>query len=162
LSSERSSIIDKFRDDDPFKVSTILADGSIDTVIVDSTTAYVQLAVEKAISVTKGATLERVSPGGYGARNAYTLRMMSALIRVTKKYQKNIIFTTHEDREVDKEGNFLNFTMMLGGKIGSQSALQISEVWHLSEDSGKRRVMIRPGRMRKPMKTRMFDTNGAS
>jgi hypothetical protein len=35
--------------------------------------------------------------------------------------------------------------------------VQISEVWHITDDGKSRKVMIRPGRMRKPMKTRMFD-----
>lgn len=164
LSGEKHSIVEKFNSDDPYQLSRVLSDTDnvIDTVVVDSTTAYSQLAVERGISVTKGATLERPSPGAYGARNAITLRMMTSLLRLTKKYNKNIIFTTHEDKETDKEGNFLNFTLMLGGKLGSQAALQISEVWHLSENNGKRLIMVRPGRMRKPMKTRMFDTSGGA
>jgi len=161
LSSEKNAVVDKFNSDDPYGLSKTLADPEgIGTVIVDSTTAYSQLAVEKGISITKGATLERPSPGAYGARNAITLRMMTSLLRLTGRFNKHIIFTTHEDKETDKDGNFLNYTLMLGGKLGSQAALQLSEVWHLSEDNGKRRIMVRPGRMRKPMKTRMFGTNG--
>ena len=160
LSDKTNVIVDKFNSDDPFGLSKVLAaDDSPSTIVVDSTTAYSQLAVEKGISITKGATLERPSPGAYGARNAITLRMMTSLLRLTGRFNKHIIFTTHEDKETDKDGNFLNYTLMLGGKLGSQAALQISEVWHLSEDSGKRRVMVRPGRMRKPMKTRLFTTN---
>lgn len=159
LSSEKNAVVDRFNSDDPFGLSKVLADDStgIETLIVDSTTAYSQLAVEKGISVTKGATLERPSPGAYGARNAITLRMVTSLLRLSGKYNKHIIFTTHEDKETDKDGNFLNFTLMLGGKLGSQAALQLSEVWHLSDDGKKRLIMVRPGRMRKPMKTRMFD-----
>lgn len=159
LSAERKEIVDKFNSDDPFGLAKVIVDEAnhIESVVVDSTTAYSQLAVEKGISITKGATLERPSPGAYGARNAITLRMMTSLLRLTGRYNKHIIFTTHEDKETDKDGNFLNFTLMLGGKLGSQAALQISEVWHLSDDGKQRRMMLRPGRMRKPMKTRMFD-----
>jgi hypothetical protein len=159
LSGEKSSVVDKFNSDDPLNLSKLLQDEAvgIESVVVDSTTAYSQLAVEKGVSITKGATLERPSPGAYGARNAITLRMMTSLLRLTNKYNKHIVFTSHEDRENDKEGNFLNYTLMLGGKMTSQAGLQISEVWHLSDDGKQRRIMVRPGRMRKPMKTRMFD-----
>ena len=161
LSGEKNNIVDKFNSDDPYSISKLLVGGDVATVVVDSTTAYSQLAVEKGISITKGATLERPSPGAYGARNAITLRMMTSLLRLTNKYNTNIIFTSHEDTKADKDGNFLNFSLMLGGKLGSQAALQISEVWHLNETDNKRKVLVRPGRQRTPMKTRMFDTTGA-
>jgi GTPase SAR1 family protein len=168
LSGERFSVVDKFKDDDPtlplgdkqFKLSKIIEALNIETVIVDSCTAYSQLAVEKGISVTNGATLERPSPGAYGARNAITLRMMSGLLRTTKRSDTNIIFITHEDDSgvKDKEGNILHITMLLGGKLGQQVALQISEVWFMSDDGKSRKLLLRPGRMRKPMKSRMFNT----
>lgn len=168
LSGEKYTIVDIFKgDDDPtlplgdkkYKLSTIIKELDIETVIVDSCTAYSQLAVEKGISVTNGATLERPSPGAYGARNALTLRMMSALLRTTKRSNTNIIFITHEDDAgvKDKEGNILHITMLLGGKLGQQVALQISEVWFMSDDGKSRKLLLRPGRMRKPMKSRMFD-----
>lgn len=168
LSGEKYTVVDKFRtEDDPllplgdksYRLSKIIRDLDISTVIVDSCTAYSQLAVEKGITVAPGATLERVSPGGYGARNAITLRMMSVVLRLTKREDVNCIFITHEDDSGvrDKEGNIMHITMLLGGKLGQQISLQISEVWYLSDDGKQRRVLIRPGRMRKPMKTRMFD-----
>jgi len=168
LSAERHSIVDSFKlDDDPilplgdkkYRLSKIIAELGIETVIVDSVTAFTTLAVEKGISVTKGATIERPSPGAYGARNALTLRMMSALLRLTKRLNVNIIFITHEDDSGirDKEGNLLHITMLLGGKLSGQIGLQISEVWFMSDDGSKRKIAVRPCRTRKPMKTRMFD-----
>jgi hypothetical protein len=73
--------------------------------------------------------------------------------------QKNIIFITHEDDAgvKDKEGNILHITMLLGGKLGQQTSLQISEVWFMQDDGKQRKVLLRPGRMRKPMKSRMFN-----
>lgn len=168
LSSDRYTIVDKFKDDDPllplgdksFRLSKIIEALSIETVIVDSCSAYTQLAVEKGITVTTGATLERPSPGAYGARNAITLRMMTNILRTTGKSDTNVIFITHEDDGgvKSKEGELLHITMLLGGKLASQTSLQISEVWHMSDDGKSRKIMVRPGRMRKPMKSRMFDT----
>jgi hypothetical protein len=164
LSSKGMTIVDRFNNDDPFGLTKVLQDedNGFETVIVDSVTAFSQLAVEKGISVTKGATLERPSPGAYGARNAITLRMMTAMLRLTGKLNKNIIFISHEDAATtDDNGNVLYITMMLGGKLGSAASLQISEVWHMSDDGKTRKIMVRPGRMRRPMKTRCINASTA-
>lgn len=169
LSDVGKRVVERFKTDDDsllpigdkqFRLSKIIEDLEIDTVIVDSCSAFSQLATDQAVTVVKGATIENPSPGGYGARNIYTLRMMGGVLRTTKKLNKNVIFITHEDDSgvKDKEGNLLHITMLIGGKLGAQTALQISEVWHMGDDGKQRRIMVRPGRMRKPMKTRMFDT----
>jgi hypothetical protein len=170
LSGERHTVVDKFKlDDDPllplagksFRLSKIIEALDISGVVVDSCSAFSQLATDQGISVTKGATVERPSPGAYGARNALTLRMMSGILRTTKRMNRHVIFITHEDDSGvrDSEGNLLHITMLLGGKLAGQTALQISEVWHISDDGKQRKIMVRPGRMRKPMKTRMFDAS---
>jgi hypothetical protein len=169
LSDVGKTVVDKFKiDDDPIlpiqgenmRLSRIIDEAKIDTVISDSCSAFSQLATNRAVDIIKGATVENPSQGGYGARNIYTLRMMGGIIRTTKKFNKHCIFITHEDDSGvrDKEGNLLHITMLIGGKLGAQTALQISEVWHMGDDGNKRRIMVRPGRTRKPMKTRMFDT----
>jgi hypothetical protein len=169
LSGERYGVVDIFKlDDDPllpwhdgkkYRLSKLIEELGIVTVIVDSVTAFTDQAVQKGISVTKGATIERPSPGAYGARNALTLRMMSGILRLTKRMNINVIFITHEDDSGvrDKEGNLLHITMLLGGKLGGQVGLQLSEVWFMSDDGKVRKIAVRPARMRKPMKTRMFD-----
>lgn len=162
LSDQKHSIVEKFKNDDPFNLSRVLADESngIETVVVDSTTSYSQLAVEQGISLTKGATVERPSPGAYGARNALTLRLISGVLRLTAKYNKHCIFISHEDAPTtDDSGNVLYITMMLGGKLPDQAALQISEVWFMQDVDKKRRLLVRSGRNRKPMKSRIFDTS---
>lgn len=168
LSGKGKSVVNLFRtEDDPllplgeksYRLSKIIEELQIDTVITDSCSAFSELATQQAITVVKGATVENPSPGGYGARNIYTLRMMGGILRTTKKMNKHCIFITHEDDSgvKDKDGNLLHITMLIGGKLGAQIALQISEVWHLADDGKKRKIMLRPARMRKPMKTRMFD-----
>lgn len=162
LSSQKHSITQKFKTDDGLGIGKILADPehNIQTVVVDSLTAYSQLAVEAGIDVTKGATLERPSPGAYGARNALTLRMIQAILRLTAQHNKNVIFITHEDAPVtNDEGAVLYITMQLGGKLPDQAALQISEVWFMNDTGKERRIAVRPVRARKPMKSRMFDTS---
>jgi GTPase SAR1 family protein len=165
LSNQRYNIVEKFKSDDPFSLSRVLADESngIETVIVDSVTSYSQYAVEQGIALTKGATIERPSPGAYGARNALTLRLISGLLRLTGKYGKHCIFISHEDAPTtDDSGSVLYITMMLGGKLPDQAALQISEVWFMQDVGKDRRLLLRAGRNRKPMKSRMFDTTTRS
>lgn len=162
LSDQKYSIVEKFKSDDPFNLSRVLADESngIETVVVDSVTSYSQYAVEQGIAHTKGATVERPSPGAYGARNALTLRLISGILRLTNKYNKHCIFISHEDAPTtDDSGNVLYITMMLGGKLPDQAALQISEVWFMQDVNKERRILVRAGRNRKPMKSRMFDTS---
>ncbi|MCA2510513.1 MAG: AAA family ATPase [Microcystis sp. M60BS1] len=164
LSSQKYTITERFKTDDGLGIGKLLADDSIgiDTVVVDSLTAYSQLAVESGIATTKGATLERPSPGAYGARNALTLRLITGLLRLTAQYKKNIIFITHEDSATtDDSGNVLYITMQLGGKLPDQASLQISEVWFMNDDGKQRKLAVRPCRARKPMKSRMFDTSGS-
>jgi hypothetical protein len=168
LASQPYTIVDKFSQDDPLvpynggnvALSKFVSADDIGTIVVDSCSAFTQLGLEKGIKVTNGATIERPSPGAYGARNALTLRMMTCLLRLTGKYNKHIIFITHEDDGgvKNKDGELLHITMLLGGKLASQTALQISEVWHLMDDGKQRKIMVRPGRQRKPMKTRHLDT----
>lgn len=161
LSREKYSVVEKFKSDDPYNLSKVLADDSngIETVIIDSLTSYSQYAVEQGIANTKGATLERPSPGAYGARNALTLRLVAGMLRLTGKHNKNCIFITHEDGPTtDDSGNVLYITMMLGGKLPDQAALQLSEVWYMSDNGKERKILARNGRMRKPMKSRMLDT----
>ncbi len=165
LAAAGKSVVQKFKTDDGLGLGKILSDDTmgIDTVVVDSLTSYAQLAVEEGISLTKGATLERPSPGAYGARNALTLRLIAGLLRLTHKYNKHIIFITHEDAAVtDDDGHVLYITMQLGGKLPDQAALQISEVWFMNDTGKDRRIAVRPVRSRKPMKTRMFDVGVGS
>lgn len=168
LSDSGRTIVDKFKaDDDPllplgdkiYRLSKIIQDLQISTCVTDSVSAFSTLATAQASAVIKGATIENPSPGGYGARNIYTMRMMSGILRTTKKFNTHCIFITHEDDGgiKDKDGNLLHISMILGGKLTSNAALQISEVWHMTDDGKQRRIMLRPGRMRKPMKTRMFN-----
>lgn len=164
LSNQKHTIVEKFKSDDPFNLSKVLSsDDAPDTLIIDSLTSYSQYAVEQGIALTKGATVERPSPGAYGARNALTLRLISGMLRLTGRYNKNIIFVSHEDAPTtDDSGSVLYITMMLGGKLPDQAALQISEVWFMQDVDQKRRILVRAGRNRKPMKSRMFDTRTKS
>lgn len=161
LSGERHTITERFKTDDGLGLSKILDDSAghgIETIVVDSLTAYSQTALESAIGKERGSTLEKPGWGAYGARNAFTLRLIQAVLRNAIRYNKHVIFITHEDAPVtNDEGLVLYITMQLGGKLPDQAALQLSEVWYMNDTGKERRIAVRPTRSRKPMKTRMFD-----
>jgi hypothetical protein len=162
LSHERNNLIDKFKRDDGLGLSKILEDESIgiETVVVDSVTRISQMALEHSVAsgIHKGAVLERVSPGAYGGRNALLLRMFVDIMNVTGKYNKNVIFIAHEAApSTNDDGAVLAITMSLGGQLPTLTTQKLGEVWFMQDTDKGRRVHIRPFRVYKPMKSRMFN-----
>ena len=164
LSAEPSRVVDGFKRDDHLKLGAILGNPeyAIDTVVVDSLTRVSQLAIEAAIASGQHgkATIERPGQSVYGARNAVTYRVITDILGVTGRYNKNCIFITHEDAPVTNEDGVMQYiTMALGGKLPILSSAQISEVWLMTDTGKERRLAVRPCRGYKPMKTRMFDAS---
>lgn len=161
LSHEKNNIIDKFKRDDGLGLSKLFeAHPDIETVVVDSTTRVSQMALEHMISqgIHRSARLELPGMGSYGGRNALLLRMFKDLMNVTGKYKKNIVFISHEaEPKVNDDGHVLAITMALGGQLPSLTSQQLGEVWYVSDVKGKRSIHLRPFRVYKPMKSRMFD-----
>lgn len=165
LSAHPSRVVDGFKRDDHLGLGKVFADPecTIDTVVVDSLTRVSQLSIESAIASGQHgrATIEKPGQSVYGARNALTYRVISDILTVTGKYNKNVIFITHEGpAQTNEEGVMLYITMALGGQLPQLSANQISEVWIMADTGKKRRIAIRPVRGYKPVKSRMFDTTG--
>jgi phage nucleotide-binding protein len=160
LSAEApNTLVDKFRSDERLGLAKFIEAHNIDTVVVDSLTAYSQIALESFIGKEGKSTIEKPGVSAYGARNALTLRLIQAVLRETARKSCNVIFITHEDAPVtNDDGLILYITMQLGGKLPDQAALQISEVWFMSDDGKQRKIAVRPCRSRKPMKSRMFNT----
>ncbi len=77
---------------DPFGVGKHLQDDAYDTVIVDSLSAVSDLALDRGIATSKGATIARPSLQGFGIRSAYTLTFIKRMLALTKRYNKHIIF----------------------------------------------------------------------
>lgn len=162
LSDARASVTEQFKiESDPFGLSKII--DNFDTIIVDSLTNVAHKTTMQGIAVTKGATIERPSPGAYGVRNALVTQLVKNMLALTNRHKKHIIFIAHEDAPVTNEdGVVMHITLSLGGKLPEQAALDFSEVWCVQDmGAGRdRRIMVRPCRNRKPMKTRMFETSG--
>jgi hypothetical protein len=160
--------------DNPFGLDKILAENEdIQTVVCDSLTAVTYRALQKAVGEKAGAgrgftpTMEAPGIAAYGARNAIVLEVVTGLLRVTSKHNVHCILTAHEaDPTMRKDGaqDVIDYiSMQLGGQLVNNMTWRLSEIWHLrqSDTGGKERVLsIRPSRLRRPMKSRMFTGMG--
>jgi hypothetical protein len=85
------------------------------------------------------------------------------MIRITGMLNKHIVMITHEkDADRNADGNIVGVSMLLGGQLPNITSKDISEVWNVRDQGGKRYIAIRPERFRSPMKSRMFDMTGAT
>lgn len=161
----------------PFGLDQILRDNTqIETVVVDSTTALEYKALQKSVlglQVGKGRskggesftpTMEQPGISAYGGRNAIVLEVLTGFLRVTAKHNVHVIFTAHEnDPVLTKDGMIDYYAIMLGGKLINSVTWRLSEIWYMSQDTTgarHRRLAVRPTRLRRPMKSRMFNLKG--
>lgn len=166
LSNQPASIVNyaKGADKEPFGLNAEAAE-EFDTLIVDSITSFSYKALQNAISsgfVKGGSTsLERPGIEGYTYRSSVTMQMIMNCLQFTGKYKKNCIFIAHEAApETNSDGAAIRYGLEMGGSAQAQVPNRISEIWYVFDAGmGKERsILIRPARMRSPMKTRMFDT----
>lgn len=163
LSKQPPSIVEEAKlTSNPFGINDLLTQHKdIETVIVDSVTAFASQAVAYSAGhkSAPGAVFENPSMSGYGFRNRFTLGLAKNVLAVTGKHNKHCIFIGHEDvPKIGKEGEILSITILLGGSLSEEVPLQISEVWNLRDTGKKRYITVRSVGYRKPMKSRMFDT----
>lgn len=160
LSAEKHYIVEKFKDDNPFGMEKMLNEHpEIETVVFDSATSYAYLGLQNAVANTPNAKLERPGIPGYSYRNAVALRCATSLMSLTKRLNRHIIFITHEGTpNTDDDGKVLSIGMALSEGVGAQLGLRLNEVWHMRDDGkpNQRTISVRPCRLRKPMKTRMW------
>lgn len=161
----------------PFGLDQVLSeDTDITTVVVDSITALAYLALLEAIYTAKAGaskkdgfvpSIEMPGLSAYGARNGLVLEVLTGILRVTSKHGVNVILTAHEaDASMKVEGGreIIDYvSIMLGGQIVNNVTLRLSEIWYMMQTvSGEkdRIICVRPTRLRKPMKSRMFSQKG--
>lgn len=151
----------------------LIKEHNIDSVIIDSVTAFAEKALEHSV-MELASSKNRISitaPGqaGYAAANAYTKVMTNKINQACNRLNKHFMLICHEKEEMheDDKGNSLpsTFSVYLGSALKQQIPLKLSEVWCL-EDVGttgsKKRLWIRANTTRNPMKTRMFKTTGSA
>lgn len=161
LTTADLSIGNEFKKPNPFGLKEMIAKHDINTLVVDSLTKVSDTALKYIIPLTYKATDLNPTPSGYGARNLIVVNYMNTLLRLTKELGVNLFFLTHEGAaEKNSEGQILSVGMMLGGQLPNLTSKDISEVWHMYDINGKRRIALRPERLRSPMKSRMFDLSG--
>lgn len=160
MTQARNNIVEQFKHEGVMGISKVIDD--YDTIIIDSLTNAQHMSVMHAVTVVKGATVERPSLQGYGHRNALITQLVKNLLRLTAKHNKHVVFIAHEaSPQTSDEGVVLAITIALGGQLVTAAPVDFSEVWCLQDTGKTRRIMIRPARSFKPCKTRMFVTDGA-
>lgn len=171
------SVEDLFKhiqNDNPLGLDQYLVDNQdVLSVVCDSLTAIAFRALQKAVRDRIGAsggfvpTMEAPGLSAYGGRNGITLEVMTGLLRVTAKHGVHLIATAHEadpvTRKEQRNDVIDHITVMLGGQLVNNMTWRLSEIWYMSQEKTgdrERRIAIRPTRLRKPMKTRMFTNAG--
>lgn len=170
LATEPPSIVMKFKDDMlmPREIGKFLEENpEVQTVVVDSITSFGEMALDHGVVVArgtakgKGATIEEPGRSGYGNKNTWTNLLTRNMLRVTGKLNRNLILICHEGTpNRNRDGQVVNITLMLGSNLAEQVPIPISEVWNLSDTGKERRIAFRPCRLRRPMKTKIFRTDG--
>lgn len=135
-----------------------------DSYIIDSLTTIAEKALGRGIAITKGAEVERPSPGAYMARNNLTITFVRNILQLTAQEDKHVCFIAHEGPpQTNDDGSIVGITMSLGGQLPSQAALRINECWPMFENSKKQKlIIVRKSRMRDPAKSRMFNVSNKS
>ncbi len=153
------TVMAEFRKDDPFTLGRHLsANPVVDTVVVDSMTTLAYMALLEAVSRNKSSSIEQPGMHGYTWRNATVLRAATSIMQITKRLDRNVVFITHEaSAERDAEGRPTSVTMALSEGVANQVGLRLNEVWWMRDHESKRSIAVRPCRMRRPMKSRLFD-----
>lgn len=155
-----SKLIAQFATADPYQIGKLLAARpDIETVIIDSMTTLAYVALQNSVMINK-SSIERPGMHGYTYRNASVLRATIALMKLCSDHKRHLILITHEgSADRNDEGAVLSVTMALSEGTANQVGLRFNEVWHLSDTGTERRIALRPARLRKPMKTRLFNAD---
>src|SRR5580765_5705496 len=155
-----SKMMAQFNTADPYGIGKLLvARPDFETVVVDSMTTLAYAALQNAVVINK-SSIERPGMHGYTYRNASVLRATITLMKLCAEHKRNLILITHEgNADRTDEGAVLSVTMALSDGVANQVGLRFNEVWHLTDLGTERRIEIRPCRLRKPMKTRLFSAD---
>lgn len=138
-----------------------------ESIIVDSITSLVDISLHDAIArgVGKGKggftpTLDDPGRAAYGGRNNGVNETVGKFLRATGQTKANCFFIAHaDDPEYTEDGkSIVQHTIMLSAKIRNLTGLRVSEIYHLNVDNGRRTMYIAPFGVKKPMGSRMFDT----
>jgi hypothetical protein len=159
-SQSPAQLMSQFRVADPYGLGALLkARPDFETVVVDSMTTLAYAALQEAVlRAGGGISMERPGINGYAWRNASVLRVTVAIMRICAEHKRNLILTTHEgNADRNEAGAIISVTMALSEGTANQVGLRFNEVWHLTDNGKERVIAVRPCRLRRPMKTRLFN-----
>jgi len=164
FSMESPNKVETFKHENAGGVKQALEDNpEIQTVVFDSITSFNEMALKHGITQVRGASMEMPTLQGYGRRNSYTMQGIMSVIRATGACNKHVIFIAHEDMpKQDEMTGAIMVSILVGGKMQAEIPIKLSEVWHLEDTGKEHKISIRSSRLRKPMKSRMFRTDGDS
>jgi hypothetical protein len=164
FSMDNPNCVMKFKQENCAGVKQLLEENDkIQTVVFDSVTSFNEMALRHGITEVRGASMEMPTLQGYGRRNSYTMQGIMSFIKATGATNKHCIIIAHEDvPSKDELTGAMMVSILVGGKMQSEIPIKLSEVWHLQDTGKDRKITIRSSRLRKPMKTRMFLSNGDS
>ena len=159
LSGAGHMTIKEFEKDDPFKLAAILEQHKeIETIVVDSLTRLWDLALEHAVAISRSSTTVLPGQNGYAARNTLVKRAVTSLMRLCERHARHLIFIAHEGSpRTNEEGATIEVPTILTSTLIEPIVISLSEVWWMDDTGKERRIAVRPVRLRKLMKTRMFD-----
>lgn len=167
FSGQADSVVTKFKQETaPAIVSldkTLKEHTEIDTVVIDSVTSFGMKALAHGVidASKSGATIEDPGFKGFGRKNTWTRYMVKQLLRLTAKHNRHVIFICHEDvPSRDSEGNVAFISLMLGSNLAQEVPVDFSECWHVQDTGKAHLIRVRPDGFFRPMKTRMFKTDG--
>lgn len=162
------SLVEQFKNvADPLGLSKVIE--QFDTIIVDSLSTVGDMTLNAGINKSKlmsksaNTPISIEMPGlqSYQIRNALLMELVKNLLSFTAKHNKNLICIAHEAApEKDDQGSIIGVTILLGGQLVELVGLKFSEIWNVYDNTTlkKKLILVRPARMRKPCKTRMFQT----
>lgn len=163
FSGNPEKVMNAIKNDDALGLEKVIE--QFDTLIVDSVSTLTEHTLNAGIKLTKGATVERPSPGAYQARNNLAMIFINNLLKITAKHNKHLCIIAHEGPPTKNDDNIvIEYTLSLGGSLPQQLAQRFNEVWFMYENerSLAKMLLVRSARLRKPVKSRMFDTSSAA
>lgn len=165
-SSRPPSYVEEFKTADPVGLGNFIKQNGINTIVCDSITAFQDAALLHGVSHARGtkqhagATVEDPGYGGYGRRKTWTMMLIMNILAIAQAHRCHTCFISHEDSPTtDDKGAILHISMLLGSDLPDKTGLQVGEIWNLVDTGNGRRILVRPARFKKPIKTRMFDAS---
>jgi len=159
--STYNSAMMEFNNPDPFGIKAFInSHPEVETIVIDSITTLAFLALQYAVTKAGGSSnIDVPGMNGYGVRNNVMRRVVQSIMQISSELKKHLIVITHEAApDTDTQGNQTAITMSLSQSLANDVALRFNEVWFMLDTGAERQIYVRPFGVRKPMKSRMFQS----